>query len=247
MVKSTVRQGLLLSVALCPPFVSASLILDEHLPPGVIGLAKPAVILTLHGPNDDTVSGCVGWDGFTDIIGPDACAGTGSTGGGEMNGASQTLTLALGDAGITSADSFAVFFQPSESHNSTLVLDNLVLQVFSANGTVLFTSGPFLNAIVVTEGFPGQPLGFLFRLPVEDSESVPDDLFTNPTNRIGLSATVSGSSGGPEKFGVIAWDSPPEPAPEPAPVFLVAAALAALWLHRAPKRPRNEARWEELG
>ena len=238
-ISSNVFSQVLLLVA-CSRLASASLILDESLPPDVIGHAKPGVILSLHGPNAGTVSGCVAWDGFTDIIGPDACAGTGSTGGGEMNGASQTLTLTIGEAGITSADSFAVFFQPSEAHNSTLALDNLVLQVFSANGTVLFTSGPFLNAIVVTESLPGQPLGFVFRVPVEELGSVPEEIFTNPTNRIGLSATVSGASGGPERFGIIAWDTPPEPVPEPASVFLLPAALAAICLRRHARSTRAQ-------
>jgi hypothetical protein len=228
--------ALLLALCVRPHVASASLVPAGPLPIGNLDLAKPPVILTIHGPNADTVSGCVGWDGFTDIIGPDACPDTDATGGDEMTGSSQTLTLSVQEAGITSAENFAVFFKPSEPRYSTLVLDNLVLRVFSQDGTVLFTSGPFVNAMVVTERYPHQEIGFLFRVPVEDLESIPTGVFTNPTNRIGLAATLSGASGGPEKFGIIAWDAPPEPVPEPAPVLLIATSLLALFLgrHRQP-------------
>ena len=233
---------LVLLPALCflPELASASLVPAEDLPIGNLDVGQQSVILTIHGSNADIVSGCVGWDGFTDIIGSGACPDAGLAGGDEMHGHSQTLTLSIQEAGITSAENFAVYFTPSEPRHSTLVLDNLVLRVFSQDGTVLFTSGPFVNAMVVTERYPHQELGFLFRVPVEDIESIPTQVFTNPTNRIGLSATVSGASGGPERFGIVAWDGPPEPVPEPAPVCLLATGLLALFLGRhrqAPNRP----------
>jgi len=209
----------------------ASLILDVDTPFRFGEVNTPAVVLTTHGHPGGTGSGCVSWNGLFDVTGPAACEGTGAPGGDELTGAGQTLTVSFLEIGAESLGSLHVLFQPNEPRRNDLVLNNLVLRVFSPEGDILFTSGPFLTAMVVTETHPFRQLGFLFRLPDQDLASAAEAIFSNPNNRIGLAATVSGASGGPERFSILALNTdPPEPVPEPATLPLTGMVVLVLVL-----------------
>src|SRR5258706_8339100 len=98
--------ALLLSVALGTDTAYASLVFT-----GVsTGNVNPSrSLLTIQNTPSET--GCVGWNGTTNVIGSAACPGGMSpaiVGGDEKTGKSQTQTRTVASAGLTSGQSLAV-------------------------------------------------------------------------------------------------------------------------------------------
>ena len=103
------------------------------------GLGSVNTILTLASPASTSFeSGSVAFGNVT----------TGNV----MTGASQTQTRTLGDLGVTSASNLRVVFNAVEPGNGDagITLSNLVLNIYSPTGTVLFTTGPFTTMNFVT-------------------------------------------------------------------------------------------------
>jgi hypothetical protein len=160
------------------------------------GLGAVNTILTLQSQGSSTdESGSVGWNGSGDVRVGDY-----------QQGASQTLTRTIGGAGITSASSLRLVFNPVEPQNaagSSINLDSLVLSFFSPTGSTLFTSGAFSGQTFdATDAGTGNA-GFVFQLDPAQAAEAQAAAFTGSTfsqNRIGLSASLSNAAGGPDTF-----------------------------------------------
>ena len=160
------------------------------------GLGSVNTILTVQ--DTPTESGCVGRGAGVDILGPSACLGA-NTGGDEGTGTSQTQTRSLAELGLTSADNLRAVLNANQTSGGPIQLDSLVLGIYSDTGTLLFTSSIFVP-ILFPFTFEGTGnAGFVFRLDPADTLAA-QPFFANPTNRVGLSASLSRTTSGAETF-----------------------------------------------
>jgi len=228
--------ALLLGVVAGP--AEASLILEGPATQTGVGVGTVLTILTLGSPGSSpNASGCVAWGGSADAVGG-PCFGTGIQGGDEQSGASQTRTVTLGEAGITSAEQLRIVLRPNEPNSldaHAITLDQLVLRIFGSDGAILFTSTDWSSPVVIPDADPMHPesTGFVFKLSSDDLANA-IGAFSSANNHIGLAASLSDAAGGQDYFYVsqAASGIPPADTPEPVSCVLVGAGLVALGLVR---------------
>lgn len=195
------------------------------------GLGSQLTILTLQ--NSPTESGCVGFNGTTDVFANAICGG--GNAGDVMTGASQSLTRTVGAIGWNAAVDVGIVFNPSEPGGNSINLQTLTLYIYSPTGTVLFTSGPS-SAVNFADTNPGVGnAGFLFSLDLAQQVTLDSSgALSNANNRVGLFASISDSAGGLETLFAsdLQRSEVNEPIPEPAPMALVGGALIAVGLLR---------------
>lgn len=194
------------------------------------GLGNVNTVLTIQSPGSSTTeSGSVG------------LTGTGALAvGGDTLAINQTRTIT--QAGATSAANLRIVFNAQEPGNAAanpITLNNLVLTIYSPTGTPLFTSGPLSGAPLnfsATQVGTGNA-GFVFGLNAAQSAQAQTAAFSGAgfgSNMIGLSASASNATGGPETFFVTNVGGPGGlpplvgPIPEPGTVALLATGLLAL-------------------
>jgi hypothetical protein len=192
------------------------------------GLGAVSTVLTLTSPDNSSFeSGSVGRsaDGSSDVVEGDA-----------MTGASQSLTRSIDSVGITSASDLRVVFNAVEPGNAGaqgITLNDLVLSIFSPTGQVLFSSGSLASAIDFGDTFTGAGnSGFVFALDAAQAAAAQAAAFGAGfgANLIGLSASLSDATGGPETFFVASAGGVTAPIPEPQTYALMLAGLGALGL-----------------
>jgi hypothetical protein len=197
------------------------------------GLGAVNTILTIQSPaNSTTESGSVAFNGTTDVR-------TGDT----LNGASQTQTRTIGELGLTSATSLRVVFNALEPGNAanSITLDNLVLNIFSPTGALVFTSGAFASQVFADTFTGAGNSGFVFGLDAAQAAQAQATGFAADF-RIGLSATASNATGGFETFFVANSatgtppTTPPTTVPEPMSLALFGAGLLGLGVARRSRR-----------
>lgn len=175
------------------PAADASLILASPEETSGTGLGAVNTVLTIQ--DEPTESGCVGWDGGSDVVGPAACPP--GIAGGDETAANETRTL--GELGLSSAFNLRVVFNYNENNTDAITLEDLVLRIYSPAGAVLFSSEPF-TPVTFPEPFSGTgTAGFVFRLDAEQALAA-NQYFDDPNNRIGLAAEASQTSAGAETF-----------------------------------------------
>ena len=184
------------------------------------GLGSVSTVLSMQGKgNSGTETASVGLssNGLTDVVSGDA-----------KTGASQTQTVALDSLGLTSASDLRIVFNPSEpGSNSSITLQDLQLNIYSATGAVLFNSGAF-NALSFEQTQSGTgSAGLVFRLDEAHAALAQAAAFgaNAQGSRIGLTATASNAQGGVESFYVAA-----APVPEPESYAMLAGGLLMVGL-----------------
>jgi hypothetical protein len=220
---------------------TASVILVSPTPFSGTGLGAVNTILTMTSPGSTTTeSGCVGFGSSGDVIGSAACV-TGNTGGNELTGASQTLTRTVAQSGATSASNFRIVFNAVEPGGNSITLDSLAVRFFSPTGTVLYTAST-AAPITFPSTFTGMGnSGFVFSLDAaQAAAATAAGAFGSAANRIGLSASASNATGGPETFFVTSSAvtggggggsrGAGSAVPEPATYVLLGAGLVAFGL-----------------
>ena len=176
-------------------------------------------------------SGCVSWNGSANVTGIGTCpAGSGIVGGNEKL---QTTTRTVLETGVTSSSFLTVIMNPAEPSGDSIQVENLVLTIYNAAGTLLFTSGNLSAPVFFAASDPGAgSLGFGFTL--DATQAAASAGFINcptcATNRFGLAASLTLSAGSPEVFSII------NITPEPVTLVTFAGGLAALALLRRYRR-----------
>jgi PEP-CTERM motif len=189
------------------------------------GLGNVSTVLTLQGQGDATFEqGSVSYDGSADVLSGNA-----------LSGASQTMTRTIDEVGLTSAADLRIVFNAQEPGNgdNSILLTNLSLSIFSPTGDLLFNSGSLTDApINFANTFTGTGnSGFVFALDAEQAAEAQAAGFSGDygNNRIGLFASLSNATGGPETFFVgNAAGSVTPPIPEPETYALMLAGLGVV-------------------
>jgi PEP-CTERM motif len=204
----------------------AMLVLQAPQDFGGTGLGAVNTILTLQSPGSDTFeSGSVGRTagGSSDVISGDA-----------LTGASQTRTRSVESLGITSASDLRVVFnavEPGNARAQGITLNDLVLSIFSPTGEVLFSSGALAAPVPFADTFTGVGnSGWVFALDAAQAAAAQAAAFgaSFGANLIGLSASLSDATGGPETFFVASAGGVTAPIPEPQTYALLLAGLGAV-------------------
>lgn len=184
---------------------------------GGSGLGAVNTVLTITSPANSTFeSGAVGIDG---------------SGNQFMTGDTQAQTMArtIGSLGVTSASDLRVVFNASEPAGGSITLDDLVLNIYSASGSVLFTSAAFTPVSFDSTNTGTGNSGFVFGLSATDAASAQSLAFGTgfEGNYIGLSAAASDATGGLETF-YVANSATVTPVPEPGTYAMLLAGLGVM-------------------
>lgn len=183
------------------------------------GLGSVNTVLTIASPTNSTFE--------QGSVGRTAANAEFTTG--DVQALTQTRTL--GELGVLSASGLRVVFNASEPAGDSITLSNLVLNIYSATGAVLFTSGVF-SPVPFANTFTGVGnSGFVFALDATQASAAQAAAFgagfTN--NRVGLSAAANLATGGLETFFVANTSKPVVPAvPEPETYALMLAGVSAV-------------------
>lgn len=158
------------------------------------GIGTVNAILTVQ--NTPSESGCVRRGAGVDIIGPAACLGA-NTGGNEGTGLSQTQTRSVAELGLTTSDNLRAVLNVNQTSGGPIMVNSIVLGIFSDTGTLLFTSSLFAPTFLPFSFGGTGTSGFVFRLDPIDAAAA-SSFFANPTNRVGLSFSASQSNSASE-------------------------------------------------
>lgn len=217
----------------------ASLVLVDPQDFGGSGLGAVNTVLTINGSGNSTFeSGSVAFGNVTS--------------GDVLTGGSQTQTRTLGELGVTSASSLRVVFnalEPGSAAGQGITLADLVLNIYSPTGTLLFTSGAFTPVNFADTLAGAGNSGFVFALDAAQQSAAAAAFGASfQDNVVGLSAAAGcnaaspagclGAGGGFETF-FVANASPVAVIPEPETYALMLAGLGMMAFISRRRLPRG--------
>ena len=216
--------SLALLVVVSPRIASANLVLVGPVNLKGTGFGNVNTILTVQALGQGmggTESGCFGLNmSGKQIDGSRACQGN-NAGGNEKppDAFPHNQVFQVSDAA-----KLAIVFNTDQPGGSSIVLNDLVLTLYNAQGGVGFTSGDFASSMTFASTSFETGIGKSgWEFMLDATEAAQAQLAINGGfDFLGLSATVSGASGGPETFFLAAGSSA---TPEPSSLALLGIGL----------------------
>lgn len=207
------------------------------------GFGHETYIMSMHavGNNRKTgqEQGCDGWNGSAVVLGSSECAGAvvsndetvpAYTGGDEMNPAHfpHNQTPLLSSLGVTNANQIVIIFNPDQTGpDHPITLEDLTITIWdNSTGNMVWQSGDLSDDaefFASTDSGIGKS-GIAYDLDATQVASL-NAVLSPSTQRIGLSAHVSGANGGPDAFFVATQGAA---VPEPAALLLFGSGLLGL-------------------
>lgn len=199
---------------------------------GPVNVGSTVTQTVLSIQNMGTVSGCVGFLAGGDVTGLAACPGafTGAGGNESPSGVATATIGQLQSLAVHDASDLLVVFHSGEPDGTPLNLMDLALVFFDVAGGTSFTATlPGTPLALMPVGSAGANADIAFKLDAFKA-SLANDFMSGVNNRVGVDATLSGSTGAVDSF-FLAAQSPTATVPEASVFWLAGIGLLMLpWL-----------------
>jgi hypothetical protein len=188
------------------------------------GVGSSSTVLTLQSPGNATFE--------AGVVAPSGRSGN------VLAGANTPFPLqTLSQGNVTKASDLVIYWDVQEPGGNSIKLESLVLNIFgpTGNDSLLF-SASLAGTLTFDATFPGQGHNPVFAFVLDAAQAAIAQQSFSPLNRVGLSASASEATGGPDRFLFSSTAPSVLAVSEPGVLALLGLAIVGIGLTRARAR-----------